>query len=53
MSAEPQEVLALADAMQTDELCPCNWSKGDEVIDCRKAVKLALAELKFSACRAR
>jgi peroxiredoxin (alkyl hydroperoxide reductase subunit C) len=20
------------DALQTDELCPCNWQKGDEVL---------------------
>ena len=25
----PQEVLRVLDALQTDELCPCNWSKGD------------------------
>lgn len=29
----PQEVLRILDALQTDELCPCNWSKGEEVID--------------------
>ena len=28
----PQEVLRVLDALQTDELCPCNWSKGDEVL---------------------
>lgn len=28
----PQEVLRVLDALQTDELCPCNWKKGDEVI---------------------
>jgi lipoyl-dependent peroxiredoxin subunit C len=28
----PQEVLRVLDALQTDELCPCNWQKGDEVI---------------------
>ena len=26
----PQEVLRVLDALQTDELCPCNWSKGEE-----------------------
>jgi peroxiredoxin (alkyl hydroperoxide reductase subunit C) len=20
------------DALQTDELCPCNWNKGDDVL---------------------
>ena len=29
----PKEVLRVLDALQTDELCPCNWSKGDETID--------------------
>lgn len=24
----PQEVLRVLDALQTDELCPCNWQKG-------------------------
>ena len=33
----PDEVLRVLDALQTDELCPCNWSKGDEVIDLQKA----------------
>ena len=28
----PQEVLRVLDALQTDELCPCNWKKGDDVI---------------------
>ena len=27
-----QEVLRVLDALQTDELCPCNWQKGDEVL---------------------
>jgi len=25
----PDEVLRVLDALQTDELCPCNWEKGD------------------------
>jgi alkyl hydroperoxide reductase subunit AhpC len=25
----PQEVLRVLDALQTDELCPCNWQKGE------------------------
>ena len=28
----PQEVLRVLDALQTDELCPCNWNKGDDVL---------------------
>jgi lipoyl-dependent peroxiredoxin subunit C len=28
----PQEILRVLDALQTDELCPCNWQKGDEVL---------------------
>lgn len=28
----PQEVLRVLDALQTDELCPCNWKKGDETL---------------------
>ena len=27
-----KEVLRTLDALQTDELCPCNWQKGDQVI---------------------
>ena len=27
-----QEVLRVLDALQTDELCPCNWQKGDDVL---------------------
>jgi peroxiredoxin (alkyl hydroperoxide reductase subunit C) len=26
------EVLRVLDALQTDELCPCNWNKGQETI---------------------
>ncbi|MBM3534807.1 MAG: peroxiredoxin [Alphaproteobacteria bacterium] len=28
----PQEVVRVIDALQTDELCPCNWQKGDDVL---------------------
>jgi lipoyl-dependent peroxiredoxin subunit C len=28
----PQEVLRVLDALQTDELCPCNWTKGEETL---------------------
>ncbi|GAB4330248.1 MAG: peroxiredoxin [Flammeovirgaceae bacterium] len=27
-----QEVLRVLDALQTDELCPCNWQKGEETL---------------------
>ena len=29
----PQEVLRVLDALQTDELCPCNWQKGEATLD--------------------
>ncbi|MGZ9933070.1 peroxiredoxin [Streptomyces sp. NC-S4] len=29
----PKEVLRVLDALQTDELCPCNWNKGEATID--------------------
>jgi len=28
----PQETLRILDALQTDELCPCNWQQGQEVL---------------------
>lgn len=28
----PDEVLRVLDALQTDELCPCNWKKGEDTI---------------------
>ena len=28
----PAETLRVLDALQTDELCPCNWSEGEEVL---------------------
>ena len=28
----PEEVLRVLDALQTDELCPCNWHKGEPVL---------------------
>ena len=30
----PDEVLRVLDALQTDELCPCNWQKGQEHASC-------------------
>ncbi len=29
----PEEVLRVLDALQTDELCPCNWKKGEPTLD--------------------
>ena len=28
----PAEVLRVLDALQTDELCPCNWQGGEETL---------------------
>jgi peroxiredoxin (alkyl hydroperoxide reductase subunit C) len=28
----PKEVLRVLDALQTDELCPCNWQQGQDTI---------------------
>ena len=28
----PEEVLRILDGLQTDELCPCNWTPGEEVL---------------------
>ena len=28
----PAEVLRVLDALQTDELCPCNWQKGEATL---------------------
>lgn len=30
------EVLRVLDALQTDELCPCNWKSGEETLDAKK-----------------
>jgi alkyl hydroperoxide reductase subunit AhpC len=27
-----QEVIRTLDALQTDELCPCNWQRGQETL---------------------
>ena len=35
----PKETLRVLDALQTDELCPCNWSKGEDTIDLQEATK--------------
>lgn len=28
----PNEILRVLDALQTDELCPCNWKQGEETL---------------------
>lgn len=28
----PEEVLRVLDSLQTDELCPCNWQKGEDTL---------------------
>ena len=33
----PQEVLRVLDALQTDELCPCNWQKGQDTLNAATA----------------
>ena len=33
----PKEVLRVLDALQTDDLCPCNRPVGGDVIDLKKA----------------
>jgi len=33
----PQEVLRVLDALQTDELCPCNWQKGQDTLNAASA----------------
>jgi len=29
----PQEILRILDALQTDELCPCNWQQGENTLN--------------------
>ena len=31
-AATPRKCCASLDALQTDELCPCNWNKGEQVL---------------------
>jgi peroxiredoxin (alkyl hydroperoxide reductase subunit C) len=38
-----KEVVRVLDALQTDELCPCNWQKGGETIDVKKVASKAAA----------
>ena len=32
-----KEVLRVLDALQSDELCPCNWNKGEDTLDAGQA----------------
>lgn len=34
----PNEVLRVLDALQTDELCPCNWKKGEKTLSIESAI---------------
>jgi peroxiredoxin (alkyl hydroperoxide reductase subunit C) len=34
-----KEVVRVLDALQTDELCPCNWQKGGATIDVKKVAQ--------------
>ncbi|HEY0298091.1 MAG TPA: peroxiredoxin [Arachidicoccus sp.] len=34
-----QEVIRVLDALQTDELCPCNWNKGEETLTSQLAAE--------------
>ena len=33
----PEEVIRVLDALQTDELCPCNWKKGEDTLNSKAA----------------
>lgn len=35
------EVLRVLDALQTDELCPCNWKSGEETLDASQLLAAA------------
>ena len=37
----PQEVLRVLDALQTDELCPCNGEEGKDVLKPQELFKAA------------
>ncbi|MFT6071979.1 MAG: peroxiredoxin (alkyl hydroperoxide reductase subunit C) [Alphaproteobacteria bacterium] len=32
----PQEVLRVLDALQSDALCPCNWNKGEDTLNVKE-----------------
>lgn len=35
----PKEVLRVLDALQTDELCPCNWQKGEKTLNAAETIE--------------
>ena len=37
-----EEVLRVLDALQTDELCACNWHKGAETLDAKALMSASL-----------
>jgi lipoyl-dependent peroxiredoxin subunit C len=37
------EVIRVLDALQTDELCPCNWTKGEETLTEKQSKETAAA----------
>lgn len=37
------EVVRVLDALQTDELCPCNWNKGEETLTAKQKAEAAVA----------
>lgn len=39
-----KEVVRVLDALQTDELCPCNWEKGKETIQVKQSMSLRGAQ---------
>jgi peroxiredoxin (alkyl hydroperoxide reductase subunit C) len=43
-----QEVLRVLDALQTDELCACNWRKGAATLDARSLMAQELAGTKVA-----
>ena len=44
----PDEVLRVLDALQTDELCPCNWQQGDDTLE--GGLSMTLDEISRCAC---
>ena len=48
------EVLRVLDALQTDELCPCNWQKGEPTLTQRLALTMsALDDARATPSRSR
>jgi peroxiredoxin (alkyl hydroperoxide reductase subunit C) len=34
----PSEVIRVLDGLQSDELCPCNWKKGEDTLDLQNPI---------------